>query len=271
MERIFTRKYFSLYFFSGALLISFMSLSAVAIASTTNGTIATNNYAWGENLGWINFGCTNCTVHVTDTAVTGDVWSQQYGWINLSPTDGGVTNDGNGNLGGTAWSSGLGWIGFSGVVIHSSGLFTGVAGTQGSPAGRINFSCTNCSVVTDWRPASVRLGTSSSLPGTGESSGGGSVATSNRVTTFTASSSVSASSPTTPASSLAHAHGGTHPIIIAVGDTNGATGTKDLSINDNEQHATVKMLSSTFTISTPYAFAAEFLLILLVLLIIRFL
>ena len=142
-----------------------------AFASTTNGTIPAASYAWGENFGWINFGCTNCNVSVTDSAVTGDAWSNQYGWINLSPSYGGVTNDGNGSLGGNAWSSGLGWISFSGVIINSSGQFTGVAGTQGTTAGRINFSCSNCSVTTDWRPASVRNGSSNNNSGNTNNSG----------------------------------------------------------------------------------------------------
>jgi len=156
----------------------FLNIHTV-LASTTNGTISPNNYVWGENFGWINFGCANCTVQVTDSAVTGDVWSAQYGWINLSPTNGGVTNDGNGNLSGVAWSSGLGWIPFSGVTINSSGVFLGIAGTQGSTAGRINFSCTNCSVVTDWRPVSVRNGQTGGSSGStgGSSSGGGSSGT----------------------------------------------------------------------------------------------
>ena len=145
-----------------------------AFASTTNGTIPVASYAWGENFGWINFGCANCGVSVTDSAITGNAWSAQYGWINLSPTNGGVTNDGNGNLGGNAWSSGLGWISFSGVAINSSGRFTGVAGTQGTTAGRINFGCANCNVTTDWRPASVRNGNSNNNSGnnSGNSSSG---------------------------------------------------------------------------------------------------
>lgn len=139
-----------------AILMASASGAHGAFASATNGVIPAASYAWGENFGWINFGCTDCNVSVTDSAVTGYAWSNQYGWINLSPTNGGVTNDGNGNLGGNAWSSGLGWISFSGVVINSSGQFTGIAGTQGSTAGRINFGCTNCNVSTDWQPASVR-------------------------------------------------------------------------------------------------------------------
>lgn len=151
------------------LVVSALRVEGV-FASTTNGVIPAASYAWGENFGWINFGCTNCGISVTDSAVTGDAWSANYGWINMAPSKGGVTNDGNGNLGGNAWSSGLGWISFSGVVINSSGKFTGIAGTQGTTAGRINFSCTNCGVTTDWRPASVRNGNSNNNGGNANNS-----------------------------------------------------------------------------------------------------
>ncbi len=139
--------------------------AAQSFASETNGIInAGSNCAWGENIGWINFGATNGNVAITDTTLTGYVWSSTYGWINLSPTNGGVTNTANGVLGGNAWSSTLGWIPFTGVTINTSGKLTGMAGTAGSTAGRINFDCRNCNVTTDWRPASVR--TASSTPTT---------------------------------------------------------------------------------------------------------
>jgi len=127
------------------------------LASETDGTIdPSHKHAWGENLGWINFACDECDVQVTDSGLTGYSWSAAAGWINLSPADGGVTNDVEGNLGGYAWSTNKGWIDMSGVTIDSSGQFTGTAGTEGSAAGRINFDCDNCSVVTDWRPEDVR-------------------------------------------------------------------------------------------------------------------
>ena len=59
-----------------------------------DGTITPNpKYAFGENLGWINFGCDNCNVHVTDTGLTGYAWSPSHGWINLSPSGSGITNN----------------------------------------------------------------------------------------------------------------------------------------------------------------------------------
>ncbi len=147
-----------------------------ALASETNGTIdGTYKHAWGENIGWLNFGCDNCDVVITDSGLTGNVWSAQYGWINLSPDqtgNTGVLNTSEGTLSGFAWSSNLGWIDFDGVTINSSGEFLGYA-TVESDGGQINFNCINgnsCSgadfkVKTDWRPASVRVTTTPSVGG----------------------------------------------------------------------------------------------------------
>jgi len=125
------------------------------LASITDGTIdATYKYGWSENAGWVNFGCSNCNVHITDSRLTGYVWSENYGWINLNPATSGVKNDGEGNLSGYAWGENLGWINFSGVIINSSGEFSGFA--SGDISGQISFNCTNCKVRTDWRPLSAR-------------------------------------------------------------------------------------------------------------------
>jgi hypothetical protein len=137
-------------------LIFIVSLFPIGIfASITDGTIlSTDQYAWGENVGWINFGTPQGNVHITDTGLTGYAWDSINGWINLAPTNAGVKNDANGTLSGFAWSQGGGFIDFSGVTINSSGKFTGQA--YGAVYGRINFDCSHCSVATDWRPANVR-------------------------------------------------------------------------------------------------------------------
>src|SRR3989344_3547944 len=89
---------------------SFLSPNLV-FASDTNGTIdSTYKYAWGENIGWINFGCDNCDVSVTDAGLSGYALSETVGWINL----GDVVNDGEGNLSGYAWGENIGWIIFGG-------------------------------------------------------------------------------------------------------------------------------------------------------------
>lgn len=141
-------------------LVAFLGGSLLfAFASTTDGTIdSVYKYAWSENIGWISFGTGAAfgNVHVANSGLTGYAWSQNYGWINLNPTGYGVKNDGAGNLSGYAWGQQVGWINFSGVVINSSGVFTGMA--TGNVTGRINFNCTNtplCKVVTDWRPTAA--------------------------------------------------------------------------------------------------------------------
>ena len=81
-------------------------------------------YAWGENVGWLNAepdGPDGPGLTVTDGAVTGFVWAENIGWISFScdntgscgSVDFGVTNDGTGRLGGYAWGENVGWISLS--------------------------------------------------------------------------------------------------------------------------------------------------------------
>jgi hypothetical protein len=102
-----------------------------------------DQYAWGENVGWINFKPSQGPgVTVTSAAVIGFAWAENLGWINLSPTNGGVTNDGFGHLSGFAWGENVGWINFApngaGVTIAPDGRFLGFA--WGENIGWINFS-----------------------------------------------------------------------------------------------------------------------------------
>jgi len=129
-----------------------------AFASNTDGTIDPNSegykYAWGENIGWVNFGCDNCNVHVTDSGLSGYALSENIGWIYLGDI---TNNNGGGTLLGYAWSENTGWIKFNpingGVIINSSGEFTGSA--LGENIGWIIFGG-DYKVKTDWRPASSR-------------------------------------------------------------------------------------------------------------------
>ncbi len=124
-----------------------------------------HKYAWGENIGWINFEPSSGPgVTVTDTDVTGDAWAENVGWIRMNPTYGGVINDGDGNISGYAWGENVGWISFScqntetcssaeyGVSIDpSTGKFSGKA--WGENIGWISFDYTgseNHGVKTDW-------------------------------------------------------------------------------------------------------------------------
>ncbi|MDD3003073.1 MAG: fibronectin type III domain-containing protein [Candidatus Shapirobacteria bacterium] len=135
------------------LVISFfLDFGLIKVLAATGSIIGSSAYAWGENMGWINFLANGGNISVTDSTVTGYAWNSNYGWINLSPSTGGVTNNCSGILGGKAWSETLGWIDFSGVKIDSNGKFVGTIGTSGSTVGRINFDCANCNVKTDWQP-----------------------------------------------------------------------------------------------------------------------
>jgi hypothetical protein len=113
-------------------------------------------YAYGENVGWINFKPSQGPgVTVTPSAVTGYAWGENIGWINLSPANGGVLNNGAGNLSGYAWGENVGWINFAptggGVQIDSQGFFIGKA--WGENIGWISFNSTGAipfGVRTSW-------------------------------------------------------------------------------------------------------------------------
>ena len=160
-------------FLVNILLLIFIILPSAVLASSTDGTIdSTYKYAWGENVGWLNFGTSGGNVHITDSEITGYAWSDNYGWINLNPSTSGVQNNNEGTLSGYAWGENLGWINFSGVTINSSGEFLGYASTT-NDSGRISFNCSNTSscgssdfkVKTDWRPQSARTDTAASSGG----------------------------------------------------------------------------------------------------------
>ena len=143
-------------------------LGSLTIPNPSN---SLNKYAWGENVGWIDFS----GVSVDNVGLTGRAYGENIGWISLSckhdPTDYydtddcavrnyGVTNN-NGTLSGYAWSENMGWINFSGVTIDTStGDFLGYA--YGETTGWISFNCLNTNscasgsykVSTVWRPCS---------------------------------------------------------------------------------------------------------------------
>ena len=123
-------------------------------------------YAWGENVGWLNFEPnTGDGAQVASDKLTGYVWGENIGWINLScentsscgTVNFGVTNDGSGNLAGFAWGENIGWISFScdntascgsvdyGVTIDTDGAFDGYAWAEN--IGWINFGIADNYVV----------------------------------------------------------------------------------------------------------------------------
>ncbi len=156
---------------------------------TVTVTVDTGQYAWSNNIGWINFNAPHGNFHVGDFNVTGYAWSNKMGWINFDPDMGSgnvpVISDGDGHLSGYAWGENTGWIDFGpvdgisdGVSINpSNGKFSGTA-TGDIPGnnnvvGIINFSCDQCNVVTDWRPSSLTFNLSNASVGFGNLSSSG--------------------------------------------------------------------------------------------------
>ncbi|MEY4346635.1 MAG: hypothetical protein RJA68_138, partial [Actinomycetota bacterium] len=66
----------------------------------------------------------------------------------------------DGCLGGfiLAWGQDLGWGDYSGVTIDGNGVFHGSVINVNLHSPSLTFDCTECSVITDWRPVSVRNG-----------------------------------------------------------------------------------------------------------------
>jgi len=135
-----------LYFLISALLL----ISSVAAAENIDPQNTDNQYAYGENVGWINFepSIVDTGASIGREYIKGYIWAENIGWINLSPDAyGGVYNDGYGNLSGYAWGENVGWINFSpdygGVSIDTNGNFSGYA--WGENIGWINFNSSDLS------------------------------------------------------------------------------------------------------------------------------
>ncbi len=146
------------------LIFIFILGLSLPLSYVSAGTILSSyKYAWSNNAGYINFE----NVTVSDSVLSGYAWSANNGWIKFDPAQGGVLNDGTGNLSGSAWGESLGWIDFDGVSINAStGIFSGTA--TGALVGTITFDCSYCDVRTDWLQA-----TTPPVVSSGSSGGGG--------------------------------------------------------------------------------------------------
>lgn len=145
-------------------LLAFAASFTLAVASNAGTNICpNNNFAWGENIGWTNWGDANAGadgVRVYPNFMTGFVWGENVGWINMGNcngpyantdnTDFGVNINPDGTLDGFAWGENIGWINFSteatspGQGAHydvSTGLFSGYA--WGENVGWINLGDIN--------------------------------------------------------------------------------------------------------------------------------
>ncbi len=148
---------------------------SVANRAIDNGwTTDSGSYAWGENIGWVDFAPSGGNVYAADNALWGYAYGENIGWISLNcanedsacgSSNFKVSNDGAGNLSGYAYGENVGWINFGSatstyhVVIDASGDFTGFA--WGENVGWISFNSANggditYKVSTNWRHQSDR-------------------------------------------------------------------------------------------------------------------
>ncbi len=109
-------------------LVSALFLGLVSVVYAAGNIDSTNKWAWGGNVGWLNFNPTHGGgVTVYDDHLEGYAWAENIGWVRLGTYTGGgthtygntaagnygVNNDGSGNLSGYAWSANAGWINFN--------------------------------------------------------------------------------------------------------------------------------------------------------------
>lgn len=154
-------------YFPLAIISCFLFCSLIALHAATTVDLE-NRYAYGANVGWINWVAdTNNGAVMGDYVCSGYIYSANMGWINLgngSPTNGiryqnlsandfGVNQDGLGNLSGYAWGANIGWITFEQTYGKPKvNLFTGVLGGYAWSAncGWISLSNAQAQVQTDY-------------------------------------------------------------------------------------------------------------------------
>ncbi|MCA9312075.1 MAG: hypothetical protein KDA21_12760 [Phycisphaerales bacterium] len=133
-----------------------------ALAGADTNVAEGRKFAWGENVGWLNFrdaAAGSQGVRVYPDHLSGFVWGENIGWINVGPGNGPYENDpgdsatfgvnvdpSTGDLYGLAWGENIGWVNFDTTTVigidgaHfdlSSGHFSGFA--WGENIGWINL------------------------------------------------------------------------------------------------------------------------------------
>jgi hypothetical protein len=119
---------------------SFCILHASFTARAATTIDAANKYAYGANVGWMDWrGDINTGAVIGEYVCSGYIYAANVGWINLgsgTPTnsiyyqnlsagDFGVNQDGLGNLRGYAYGANIGWINFEATGAAKVDLFTG--------------------------------------------------------------------------------------------------------------------------------------------------
>jgi Bacterial TSP3 repeat len=109
-------------------LVLTLLISSVAAGDAGTTINATNKFAYGADIGWIDWrGDTNNGAVIGEYVCSGYLYAANVGWIHLgsnapangiryqnnSATDYGVNHDGQGNLNGYAYGANIGWIHFT--------------------------------------------------------------------------------------------------------------------------------------------------------------
>jgi hypothetical protein len=108
-------------------ILPLFTLALVTHAQAASTIDAANRYAYGANIGWVDWvGDTANGAVIGEYVCSGSIYSANVGWIslgtgspangiryqNLSAADFGVNHDGFGNLRGYAYGANIGWINF---------------------------------------------------------------------------------------------------------------------------------------------------------------
>lgn len=165
-------------------------LLAVALAASAYGLgiDPTDKYAWGENIGWLNWGTTEGAVDVPEENgdFAGYVWGENVGWISLScsntascgTVDYGVSRTGD-DLSGYAWGENVGWISFScantgtcGTVDYGVSIDTATNELQGYAWGEnVGWIVLNCATTGSCGTVSYRVKTEAPAEDTTQTGG----------------------------------------------------------------------------------------------------
>ena len=108
------------------LALTLVALGGAVLAENIDPSNDNSQFAWGENVGWLNAepnNCSGCGVQVGTTRLSGWMYGENIGWVNMScqnrsacagaPGDWGVRKSATGVLTGFAWAENVGWVSFS--------------------------------------------------------------------------------------------------------------------------------------------------------------
>jgi hypothetical protein len=116
-----------------AVVLGCLGLGIATIATADSNIDSVNKWAWGENVGWLNWRDANGGtqgVEVLNDHLEGFIWAENVGWINVGNGGGPYANTDNtnfgvnidpatGNLSGFAWGENIGWVNFEGGALAS--------------------------------------------------------------------------------------------------------------------------------------------------------